>query len=497
MDGPAVAAVRASSRAARPAHAPTDPPTDLRNGPLHGPSMGPAIGPPLGPPEGPALPERRRPAHSGVLTRGALPVLALLVLPGCFRAPTWSPGSVAATWQPTPLAAEELDRERAAAQAVARSPEVAAARAAARAAEAGVSAADQLVNPELRLSQLRLDQMVDGQTTVELGLRFKPERPGAIDARVYQATMAVEEARAAVGEAERRAAAGARSLVERVATARRAVSALDAEIAVREELRRAIAERVEAAAEKKTRLAETDMDLAAARDDRGALELERAEAEATLARTIGGSVQLAGEPALVELADDDDALVRRALEARPALRAQQARIAAAQGDAWVARSEAWPWISFVQVDYDLEPEPEPLAFGVGLGVDLPLFSWNSGAIEEADARIAGLRGGLDAAAQAVASEVSTAAARVRATASRVRAVRDGLIPAVDAARVTIEEAVTSGSEDPIAGIRARLESARAQTRLVRALAAHREAVAALEAVLGEPVTPARGHTPPQ
>lgn len=424
------------------------------------------------------------------LTRiaGGAALIGALCLPGCFRAPAYSPGSFARSWAPAPASAR-VDRDQAAARAVERSPDVAAARAAARASELGVGAAEQMVNPELRINQLRLDQIVDDRTALELGVRFRPERPGAIDARVHEATMAVEEAMAGVDAVEQRVASEARILVDRVSGAERELAAMELELQARDAVRAEIAARVAAAAATRTALAEADLDLAVARDDREALRLELARAQADLTRVVGAPVATAPSPDQVVTLPPDEALVRRALETRPGLRAQAARIAAAEGDAWVERSRAWPWLSFVEVDYDIDPSPDPLAFGVAVGVELPLLSWNGGGVKQADARVASLRTEQEATARGVADVVTADAARVRATAERVRVVRDELFPSIDAAARIIEEAVAAGAEDPLAALRAHLERARAERRLARAMQQHREAVGALEATLGGPLTP--------
>lgn len=421
---------------------------------------------------------------AGTGLRGGFAVLAACLLAGCFRAPTYEPGRFAGTWQ-APPAAGDVDREQAAALAIERSPDVAAARAAARAAERGVGSADQMVNPELRLSQLRLDQVIDSASVVELGLRFKPERPGAIDARIHEATMLAEEAHASADLVALEVAAQVRELVDVVHLLDREARAVQRLADLRELLRREVAERVEVAAATRMDLAEADLDLAMARDDLAALRLDREKAAASLARLVGGATVTA-EPDVV-LLPPDEALVRRALAARPELRASAARIAAAEGEAWVARSEAWPWLSFVQVEYDIEREPDPLAFGVALAVELPLLSWNSGAIAEADARVAGLRAEQEATARRTADAIVEAAAHVRATSERVRAIREELMPAVEAAAASIRDAVDAGAADPTASLRADLQSAGAERRLARALRDHRQAVVALEAALGGPL----------
>jgi outer membrane protein TolC len=243
-------------------------------------------------------------------------------------------------------------------------------------------------------------------------------------------------------------------------------------------------------------LAMTRLEVAGAVDDRAALLSERDEALAELrqlvALPVGTEITVVAAPETltpIELAADDAALVRAALEARPELRARAARVAEAEAEVYLEKAEQWPWFSFVQVGYELDtdPEPDPAAFSFALGIELPLFDWNTDGIAAAKAEVARRQADEEATVREIAAAVEAAAARVRSTARRLATMREVLLPAAEESAHMIEQALAAGAVDPLQTTVIEEQRLRAQRRYLEALQEHREAVAALEAAIGGPL----------
>ena len=148
-----------------------------------------------------------------VRAAAVLPAIAALSLPACFapahtagperaiaiyreartrEAPRRAPGAPGAG----DAAPATLSVEEAAARARERSAQIAALEARAAAAGADAEAEDAYENPELRVSQLRADQIADGEPQVRTAIRLRPSRPGEVDAKVAEVRAVEAELRA-------------------------------------------------------------------------------------------------------------------------------------------------------------------------------------------------------------------------------------------------------------------------------------------------------------
>ncbi|WP_434428081.1 TolC family protein [Nannocystis pusilla] len=219
-------------------------------------------------------------------------------------------------------------------------------------------------------------------------------------------------------------------------------------------------------------------------------ELARAESELSRAIGIGGPRRFHADEAELRAgtrAPSRDVIIARAVEARPELRASQARVAEAKAGVHLARSAALPWFSWVQVNYYAGPTSTPASFGFGVALDLPVLSWNRGEIRAARARVRQREAEERAAAVNIVGELEEAFARLEAADTRVVEIEQVLLPRVEEAGRQAAAALAAGALDPLAAneIEARRIAARRQH--LAALFERRSAMLTLEAAVGAPL----------
>jgi outer membrane protein TolC len=434
-------------------------------------------------------------------------ITSTLLLSGCFRPHAAGPGRSMSTWREvqTPASATApastgggagpaaqpgaLSAEQAYQLALARSPMLAIEEARADVAEAQIGAAKQLENPELRLTNFRLEEAILGTPTMNVGLRVPVPRPGSINAKAQGARHAAEGAKASVEAARRQLRADIYRLFARMAAVR-AQMALETDAeklrAQRVDLVRA---RVDKAAATRLDLALADVAVAEAAGEGERLLGELRLVEDELRRLTGAGLEVtfhadASELQLVEVGGEVDALIERAFAARPELRAAQAKIAQAEAVAYLERNQAWPWIKWAQVSYLAGPGASPRTWAFSVNIDLPVLSWNRGKTRVAQALVRQREAEERAQVVAVAHDVAEAVARVERTAARVRALDEGLLAKLEVAAREAEAALAAGTLDPLkaADLEGRQIAARRQR--LAALLEHRVALIELEAAIG-------------
>ncbi len=327
-------------------------------------------------------------------------------------------------------------------RAVAADPVLAELHAKTSAEAARIAVADDLENPELRLTNVNFR---DGGEASELTLRVRPPLPGAVQAKGEIARASFEQARADAARARQLLATRVRkhfdlSLLHRDAAALAAeAAALEAHelVLLERELARGVitrgdvAERALDAARTRRECDQAARRLAASRDIlQGLLDVPMAT-----------PVVLVGEPltpvALEAIDVEDGKLLERALRARPELRDAGASIDAARAETWLARAEQWPMLSFVQVGYDFQPSGAE-AWEAGVAIDVPLFNWNRDGIRAAEADLLVVRRGFEGVVREIAGEVQSCLVRARDAASDLSRFRDGPSRAAASARRSAE-----------------------------------------------------------
>ena len=441
------------------------------------------------------------------MARAVAPLCAALLLAGCFHAPGYSPQRSVATWREMQAGRGDeggerrsearergaaLTAEQAYQLALANNPDLAVAEAEAQVAEAEIGAARQIENPELRLTNFRVDDAVQSRPGLNLGLRAPIPRPGTVRARVQGARAAAEAAQGERDDARRLLRATVFRLYARVALLRADIDEVTRAAALRAERSKQIAARVDRAVATKVELSLAELAHAETSDEAERLRSELARTEAELQRVIGPGAprQFVVDGAELRAADvalDDEALIDRALRARPELRSGQTRVGEARAAHYLAHSEAWPWFKWAQVSYYIGPNATPAAWGFGLALDVPLFSLNRGEIRAAEARVRQRELEERAGVAAVAGEVSEALARVERATARVQDIEQRLLPRVEDAAREAEAALAAGALDPLAASDVEARRVEARRMLLAAQFERRDAIIALEAAVGGPL----------
>ncbi len=386
-----------------------------------------------------------------------------------------------------------LTVDQAVARAVAHSGEAAVLRAQARARRARGDAEAAPPNPELRVTNVRLDRLHAGSPTLDAALRFRFEPPGTLAAArdAEHLEGAALEAEAATAELE--AAAEVRRLFSLATLLGEAAAVSEAEAQLYERL----LAQLEAAAARgravRTDLAGAALGRADAIAERHAVATRRAEVLAELRRHLavppGTELELvAPEPAAAPVPElaraDDQAVAEAALTARPELAAAAARVARGEALVGGTRWLAWPRLGFAQLGWERTRDDDPFAFAVGVALDLPLFDAGGAAEAEARAQLAAWRAEEEALALQVGQEAIAAARRVRAAQARLAFIDETLTPAAEQAQAASEAAEAVGAEDPSDRARAERQVLRARRARIEALLALSEAVAAFERAVG-------------
>lgn len=442
----------------------------------------------------------------------ALSLVGAALLGGCFHAPAYSSERSLAVWRalesgpestPDSAAAAAAAKARAGgamtadeayALALANNPDLAVVEAEAAVAAAEVDVARQLDNPTLRLTNFRLADAIAGDPRMNLGVRVPIPRPGSVRARVSGAKLAADAAESDAAAARRLLRHVVYQRYAQIAWLRADIDELTRAAALYDERRAQIGARVERAVATQVDLAVAGLTHAEAVEKIGRLRSELARAEAELARAIGPGTPREFHADLDELragarVPDRETLVARAAKARPELRAGQARVAEAQAAVHVARSAAWPWFTWAQLNYYVGPDSTPQSFGFGVALELPVLSWNRGEVKAARARVRQREAEERAAAATVAGELEDSLVRLEAADARVAEIEQLLLPRVEEAAREAAAALAAGALDPLTAneIEARRVAARRQH--LAALFERRDAMLTLEAAVGAPLDP--------
>lgn len=380
-------------------------------------------------------------------SRTAAPDRALMV----YRASR----SARAEAPPDVVPPQTLTLEGAVAMAKSRSARVAAGQARIAVAEARTEEAGQIENPQVRVSNIRLDQYVNDKPRLDVGLRISPARPGEIDANVAFARAEESEVRAEVLVEQQEDEAEVRWLFEEVLLFDAELTALDAAVEARRRLGSVVKARLDRQLATRIDDAYAELSSMEAEQDRAEARALRGAAYEALMDRLGlprtAEVKLVGEPPSADRLPElpgEEAVVEAALRARPEIAAAAARIDAASAETYLQKAKRWPWFSFVQFGYEFEPDIEdPLGFSFQAGIEVPLFSLNSGGVRRAEAEGAEARRTFEAEVERIAREVRDRLREARAARELVLTFRNGAIPAADRAASEVKAALDVGQVD--------------------------------------------------
>lgn len=385
-----------------------------------------------------------------------------------------------------------LTVDRAIALAKKNSSRLLALQAAAAAAEANIAAADRIKNPELRVSQIRLQELLANTPQVRTALRFFPERPGAVAADVAEA-----RAKHALALANLRAEE--LTIEDDVRWAFDDVALLDAEIAALNamaEVRRSIAKHLQSrvAGGESTSLEETLANLSAIETDSDAerQSAQRKQAMASLLAVVGimsiTNIEIKNDPTLAWPPPDlpsEQTLVERALKRSPEVAVAAARLDATDARAFAERAKRFPWFSFLEVGYEFAPKSNPgYAWTFQGGMDLPIFDTNRKGIAASDAgKTAALRT-FEAEVERVANDVRARLRDVRAAEELVTHYRERALPLSEKAEKQAQQALEARNIDTLRALSIAEKRAVVHLRLVQLIRRYRTAISELRRTSG-------------
>jgi outer membrane protein, heavy metal efflux system len=192
-------------------------------------------------------------------------------------------------------------------------------------------------------------------------------------------------------------------------------------------------------------------------------------------------VVIVGELTRPDGLPDAEDLRRRALDARPDLKAAEAARIRARADRELARANAW-WDVTPQLEYQRIGSDN--TFGIGVSVPIRVFDRNQGEVARTRAEIERAEANREATLQRVLAEVDTALNQVTSARDKLKLLNEVYLPKAQRARDTVEFAYRRGGVSLLDFLDA--ERAYRDTTLehVRALGGYQTALDELEAAVG-------------
>ena len=202
------------------------------------------------------------------------------------------------------------------------------------------------------------------------------------------------------------------------------------------------------------------------------------------AQAIAEDFEVVGELGFKEVSLDKSALMRRAMDNRPDLRAAEADRERARAEHRLARANAW-WDITPQIEYQRIGPDNTIGFGVSLPIRI--FDRNQGEIARTQAEI----DRVDAVREATALQLLAALDTDRQTAltqrERVVSLRDVYLPKATRARDTVEFAYRRGGQSLLDFLDAQRSYRETALAHLQAVGAYLSALYQLEADIGGPL----------
>jgi outer membrane protein, heavy metal efflux system len=193
-----------------------------------------------------------------------------------------------------------------------------------------------------------------------------------------------------------------------------------------------------------------------------------------------------GSLALRQSSYTQSELYRRALDARPDIRAAEAARNKARADINLAKANAW-WDVTPQIEYQRIGPDNTIGFGFGL--PLRIFDRNQGEIARTQADALRVDAVRDAVVVRALAEVDTALAAVDTERGKVEVLRDTYLPKARQARDTVEFAYRRGGVSLLDYLDAQRTYRETALQYVQALGNYQTAIYLLEAAVGAPLGP--------
>lgn len=360
------------------------------------------------------------------------------------------------------------------------------------AAEANIAAVDRRRNPELRISQLRLDEMLQGNERARVALRVFPDKPGALGADIAEARAKHAQALAYLRIEEQAIEADVRWAFDDAVL-------LDAEIAITKTIaqtRQTMVAQLQArvAASTGTALDEALAELSSveADSDLAQHEARRREVRGLLFDRIGlppdSAVEVLGEPPLSwppAPLPSERVLIEQALRSSPEIAVAAAKIDAADARSFAERAKRIPWLTFFEVGYEFTPKPTlGLAWTFRGAVDLPIFEASGNGIVAANATKTAAERAFEAEVERVVREVRASVREVQAAEALVTQYRNRALPAAERAAKEAQRALENHSIDAIRALSIEERRAVVDLHLLQLIRRYRTAVSGLRKTSG-------------
>jgi outer membrane protein TolC len=432
----------------------------------------------------------------------ALTLLVLgLILPGCYDAAFLKADRSLTLWrtmksEATPPKAvaptdKALTLDEALARAMAENPRLRSLRAQIPVGEARIEVASDWTNPQFRLSEVALNDMIDGEPTMEFALRFRFERPGTLGAQAHAAELEVQGLRARIERDEERVKrALERSFLRHSILAQKLLE-VDKEIQFRLAHVALVKERLAAGVGVELDLALATLPHGRALDARETLKARQGDVVEEIRALIGAAPSetlrpLVSAPQLTEreVEPSEEEMIELAMGQRPELRQAAARLGRATARAHIARAERWPWPRFAQINYELRHPLEPVRFGFAVGVDLPVFNSGGDRVAMREAQVNRMRIQEEDLIREIARQVARAHRQVQRRRARLAGLKAHLLPAAEHSGAALKRALDAGAGDPLRTTLVEGRRVRARRAYLDALADYHEALINLDAAAG-------------
>jgi outer membrane protein TolC len=420
---------------------------------------------------------------------------------GCYSAPPLKSDRALSLWKdigsrteheatPTPGTAI-FTVNTAITRAMKSNPELRSLRARVPLSEAKIGLAGQWPNPEFRLSEVDLDDLVEGEPTMEFALRFRLKAPGTIRAKEHAEELSLQQLLARIARTEHQVRVAVKRLFRKLAIVDLDIVEVILEIKVRQSHVELVKKRLDVGVSVEVDLALAALPHAQSLDEKEALLLKRNVVEDRLRSLLGVVVlpQIARGPSLdvegslPDLKPPGD-LVETALRNRPELREAALRVGRARANASLAKRLQWPWPEYAQINYELRHPLEPTRFGFAVGLNIPVFDWSGNRLNVHLADVALKRIEEDNLIRQVEREVQGASARVVILRKRLESLRSHLLPAATQAAKAVHRALDAGTLDPLRATIVEGHRIRARRAYLKVLAAYYDAAFDLETALG-------------
>ena len=359
-------------------------------------------------------------------------------------------------------------------------------------AAAEVALASTVKNPELQVQNLRLDQVLTGQTRERTSVKVPIPRPGEIDARVIAAQADEASARAALRAEEMEIESDVRWLFDDVLLLDAQNKAADAVVAARDAVAAQMKARLQA--QQATALDESMSAVTAAEavEDRVALAAQRAASRAALFVRLGlpvdADVKIVGDAADTwppPPLPDERTLIEAALRRRPEIDSAIARMDAADAVLYAEKVKRWPWLTFVELGYEIGPTVVPgQGFTFQAGVELPIFNTNSKGVAVAESSQKTAKARLAAAVQSISREIQVRREAARIAEQQVTELKGRVLPASQRAGAEIQRALTGHDVDVVLALMVDVRRVRVELLYLDAIRRYRIAVSDLRRSVG-------------